>query len=75
MTSARKIYIFEGSAKEWCLGCVILVYRPPLAARARFTQPRDHSLADPCIMLTSYMEASLTFEPNEVHNHHQSRIH
>ena len=36
----------QGSAKEWSLGCV-----PPLAAGARFTQPRDHSLADPCIRI------------------------
>ena len=33
----------QGSAKEWSLGCVT-----PLAAGARFTQPWDHSLADPC---------------------------
>ena len=30
------------------LGCVIPASLPPLATGARFTQPRDHSLADPC---------------------------
>ena len=38
----------QGSAKEWSLGCVIPASRPPLSAGARFTQPRDHSLANPC---------------------------
>ena len=42
-------YQIQGSAKEWLLGSVIPVSWPPLAARARFTQPRDPSLADPCI--------------------------
>ena len=40
--------VYQGSAKEWSLGCVIPAYWPPLAAGARFTQPRAHSLADPC---------------------------
>ena len=38
----------QGSAKEWSLGCVIPASWLPLAAGARFTQPRDHSLANPC---------------------------
>ena len=41
----------QGSAKEWSLGCVIPASWPPLAAGARFTHPRDHSLADPCIRI------------------------
>ena len=41
----------QGSAKEWSLGCVIPASWPPLAAGARFTQPRDHSLAGPCIRI------------------------
>ena len=39
----------QGSAKEWSLGCV---KRAPAARGgqdAGITQPRDHSLADPCI--------------------------
>ena len=39
----------QGSAKEWSLGCVIPASWPPLAAGAGFTQPKNHSLADPCI--------------------------
>ena len=41
----------EGSAKEWSLGCV---KRAPAAREgqdAGITQPRDHSLADPCMHL------------------------
>ena len=34
----------QGSVKEWSLGCVLA----SLAAGARFMQPRDRSLADPC---------------------------
>ena len=41
----------QGSAKEWfLLGCVIPRSWLPLAARARFTQPRVHSLTDPCML-------------------------
>ena len=43
----KEIYV-QGSAEERSLGCVIPASRPPLAAGARFTQPRDHSLTDPC---------------------------
>ena len=32
----------------WFLGCVIPASWPCLAAQARFTQPGDLSLADPC---------------------------
>ena len=43
-------YVVQGSAKEWSLGCV----NSPPAARgsqeAGFTQPRDHSLAQACIL-------------------------
>ena len=38
----------QGSAKERSLGCVIPGSWLPLAAGARFTQPRDHSLANHC---------------------------
>ena len=37
----------QSSANELSLGCVIPASWSPLGAR--FTQPRDHSLADPCI--------------------------
>ena len=40
----------QGSAKEWSLGCVIPASWSPLATVARFTQPRDHYLADPCVV-------------------------
>ena len=38
----------QGWAKEWSLGCVIPASWPPLAAGARFTVFRDHSLDYPC---------------------------
>ena len=38
----------QGSVKEWSLGCVIPASLPALATGAHFTQPRDHSLANPC---------------------------
>ena len=38
----------QGSAKKWTLDCVIPASWPPLAAGARFTQPRALSLSDPC---------------------------
>ena len=44
--------IIQGSAKEWSLGCV---KRAPAARGgqdAGITQPRDHSLADPCNLIT-----------------------
>ena len=43
--------IVQGSAKERSLGYVIHASWLPLAAGARFTQPLDHSLADPCMIL------------------------
>ena len=42
----------RGAAKKWAIGCVIPASWPLLAAGARFTQPRDRSLADPCIWCT-----------------------
>ena len=42
----------QGWAKEWSLGCVNPASWLPLAAGGEFTQPRDHSLAQPCILLT-----------------------
>ena len=41
-------YYVQGLAKKLSLGCVIPAPWSALAAGARFTQPRDHSLADPC---------------------------
>ena len=41
----------QGSAEEWSLGCVIPASWLPLATGACFTQPRDHSLADPCTIV------------------------
>ena len=41
----------QGSAEEWSLGCVIPASWTPLAAGARFTQPR--TLADSCRLLAS----------------------
>ena len=40
----------QGSAKEWFLGFVIPASWLPLTAGARFTQPRQHSLANPCVL-------------------------
>ena len=45
----------QGSANECFLGCVIPASWLPPATGARFTQPRDHSLADPC---TYYVDAT-----------------
>ena len=47
LTTRDALYLQEW-AKERFLGCVIPAFWLPLAAGARFTQPRDHSLADPC---------------------------
>ena len=47
-------YQLQRSAKKWSLGCMIPASWPPLAAGARFTQPRDHSLADPCMMYDAF---------------------
>ena len=38
----------QGSAKRWSLGCVNSASWLPLDAGGGFTQPRDHSLAQPC---------------------------
>ena len=46
--SRQTIARVQGSAKEWSLGCAIPASYLPLAAGTCFTQPRDHSLADPC---------------------------
>ena len=43
----------QGSAKEWSLGCVKLALAAGGAQDAGITQPRDHSLADPCTVLTN----------------------
>ena len=48
------------SAKEWSLGCVIPASWPPLAAGVRFTQPRDHSLADPCTYISFVAEIAIS---------------
>ena len=37
------------SAKVWSLGCVNPASWLPLSEAHEFTQPRDHSVADPCI--------------------------
>ena len=39
---------------------LILASWPPLAADARFTQPRDHFLADPCAVLLGIRAVCLT---------------
>ena len=48
----RLLRCVQGSAKEWFLGSLGCVKRAPGARggqEAGITQPRDHSLADPCI--------------------------
>ena len=40
----------QGWAKERSLGCVNTASWLPLATRLEFTQPRDHSFAQPCII-------------------------
>ena len=49
--------IVQGSAKEWSRGYVIHASWLPLAAGARFTQPRAYSLADPCTHVLTLKEA------------------
>ena len=39
----------QGSTNEWFLGCENPTSELPLAAEGEFTQPRNHSLAEPCI--------------------------
>ena len=46
----------QGSATEWSLGCVISASWLPRAAGARFTQPGDHYLLDPCTYLVRDLE-------------------
>ena len=50
----------QGSAKEWSLGCVNPASWPPVGAEAHFTQPRDHFLADPCVVLLGIRAVCLT---------------
>ena len=38
----------QGSATEWSLGCVIPASWLTVAEGGHFTQPRDHSFAQPC---------------------------
>ena len=48
--NSRTWLAVQGSAKEWSPpGCVFPASWLPLVAGARFTQPTDHPLADPCI--------------------------
>ena len=47
-TESAATAVVQGSAKDWTLGCV---KRAPAARGGQdvgITQPRDHSLADPC---------------------------
>ena len=48
--------LVQGSAKEWSIGCVIPVSWLPLAAAARFTQLRVHSLAYSCMYVLLWRE-------------------
>ena len=48
-------------AKQWSLGCVIPASWLPLAPGARFTLPRDHSLAHPSTSQISITKSSLSF--------------
>ena len=41
----------QGSAKRWALGCVNSNPVARGSQEARFKQPRDNFLADPCIVL------------------------
>ena len=38
----------QGSAKEWSLGCMKCAHTARGGQEAGITQPRDHSLGDPC---------------------------
>ena len=42
------VIICTGWAKEWCLGCVNSRPAARGSQEAGFTQPRDHSFAQPC---------------------------
>ena len=44
----EKVVKVQGWAKEWSLGCVNPASWLPVAVGHKFTQPRDHSFAQPC---------------------------
>ena len=46
-------FTYRDRLKKWSLGCVIPASWLPLAAGARSTQPRDHSLAHPCTLVNA----------------------
>ena len=46
----------QGWAKEWSLGCVNSRPAARGSREARFTQPRDHSSAQPCTLIIRYCE-------------------
>ena len=48
MFSNRRIVGLHTWTKNWTLGCVNPASTLPLAAGGEFTQPRDHSFAQPC---------------------------
>ena len=48
----------QGFTKEWSLGCMIPVSWSPLVAGALSTQPRDHSIADPCTIVSNFATRS-----------------
>ena len=45
-----KMCVLQGSAKEWTLGCVKRASAATGGQDAGITQPRDHSLPDPCMV-------------------------
>ena len=58
-SSIAKVRI-QGWAKEWSLGCVNLQPAARGSQEAGFTQPRDHSFAQPCTEQTVYKVTSYT---------------
>ena len=50
------LWCIQGCAKEWTLGCMNPASWLPLAAGCKFTQPRDHSFAQPCRIVLSFKD-------------------
>ena len=53
----------QGWTKEWALGCVNSCLAARGSQEAGFTQPRDHSFAQPCML--SYGEGALSIDGSE----------
>ena len=65
--SGYMFHSVKSSAKEWTLGCVNSHPARRGSQEAGFTQPREHSLPEPCIWKPKVNNCSTGFE-QEMHN-------